>query len=164
MNTFLLYIFGGFIHCLPPTRFFSLKRLLYKFAGVKIGKNVRIASSAKILGSGDLTIGDNTWIGHEVIIFCSDKIFIGKDCDIAPRVYMGNGTHSVESQGTKAAGKGISLPITIGDGCWICANCTILPLTKIGECSIVAAGSVVKGKIPSRELWGGIIAKKIRKL
>lgn len=164
MNTFLLYIFGGFIHCLPPTRFFSLKRLLYKFAGVKIGKNVRIASSAKILGSGDLTIGDNTWIGHEVMIVCSDNIVIGKDCDIAPRVYIGNGTHIIESQSYKAAGKGMSLPISIGDGCWLCVNSTVLPNTNIGNCSIVAAGSVVKGDIPSRQLWGGVIARKIRDL
>ena len=98
MNTLLLYIVGGLIHSLPSTKCFSLKCQLYRLTGAKIGKNVRIASSAKIIGNGDLTIGDNTWIGHEVMIACSNKIVIGKDCDIAPRVYIGNGTHIIESQ------------------------------------------------------------------
>lgn len=164
MNTFLLYLVGGFVHCLPSTRCFYLKRQLYKLAGVKIGKNVRIASSVTIIGNGHLTIGDNTWIGHQVLICCSDKISIGKDCDIAPRVYIGNGTHEIETQGIKAAGKGCSLPITIGDGCWICANCAILPSTVIGSCSIIAAGAVVKGEIPARQLWGGAPARIIRNL
>lgn len=164
MNTFLLYFVGGLIHCLPSTKFFRLKRQLYRLAGAKIGDNVRIASSVKIMGNGDLTIGDNTWLGHEVIICCTNKISIGKDCDIAPKVYIGNGTHDIASDGKKAAGVGKSLPISIGDGCWVCVNSTILPMTQIGDCCIIAAGSVVKGDIPSRQLWGGILAGKIRDL
>ena len=164
MNSTKLYIAGGIAHLLPPTRCFGLKRNLYRWAGANIGKNVRIVSSAKIVGSGHLTIGENTWIGHDTMILCSDHTTIGCNCDIAPRVYIGNGTHVIDTNSPNVAGSGKSLPIEIGDGCWICANTTILPGTTIGCKSIIAASSVTKGKIPALQLWGGVIAHKIRDL
>lgn len=164
MNNLLLYVFGGIAHRLPQTRAFALKRLLYRLAGVNVGQNVKIVSSVKIYGNGNLTIGDNTWIGHETMIIVSKSVCIGSDCDIAPRVYIGDGTHVVDVNAKNVAGDGRRLPVHIGDGCWLCANTTILPGTIIGDKTIIAAGSVVKGEIPSFELWGGCIAKKIKSL
>lgn len=47
--------------------------------------------------------------------------------------------------------------LEIGDKCWIGANCTITAGTEIGDGAAIAAGAVVKGRIPSHELcvWGG---------
>lgn len=164
MNSLILQIVGFVAHKLPLTRCFGLKRALYRMGGANIGKNVRIVSSAKIVGSGSLSIGDNTWVGHEALIVCSAKTIIGANCDIAPRVFIGNGTHIIDPSSSHVAGAGKSLPVEIGDGCWLCVNSTILPDTKIGNKSIIAAGAIVKGEIPSLELWGGVPAKKIRSL
>lgn len=73
---------------LPETRCFGFKRWMLRLCGAKIGKNVRICSSAKFLGAGDLEIGDNTWIGHQCLISSSSRIIIGANCDFAPRVYI----------------------------------------------------------------------------
>lgn len=164
MNSTILYLISIFIHLLPETKCFGLKRVLYRLAGADIGKGTRIVSSAKIMGSGKLIIGSNTWIGHDALIICSSNIFIGSHCDIAPRVYIGTGTHIIDVNCEHVSGRGISLPISIGNGCWLCANSMILPGTTIGNKSILAAGAVAKGNIPSRELWGGCIAKKIKDL
>lgn len=164
MNNLFLYIIGGIVHRLPQTRAFALKRFLYRLAGVEVGKDVKIVSSVKIYGNGKLSIGDNTWVGHETMIIVSKEVQIGSDCDIAPRVYIGDGTHVVDVNAKNIAGDGRRLPVHIGDGCWLCTYSTILPGTIIGNKSIIAAGSVVKGYIPSLELWGGCIAKKIKAL
>lgn len=164
MNSLKLQLAGFLVHNLPLTRCFALKRSLYRWAGVTVGANVRIVSSAKIVGNGSLTIGNNTWIGHDVLIVCSDTVTIGANCDIAPRVYIGNGTHVIDPSSSHVAGSGRSLPVEIGDGCWLCVNSTILPGAKIDNKSIIAAGAIVKGEVPSLELWGGVPAKKIRSL
>lgn len=46
-------------------------------------------------------------------------------------------------------------PVSIGENVFIGARTTILPGTNIGDNVIIAAGSVVKGAIPSDEIWGG---------
>jgi acetyltransferase-like isoleucine patch superfamily enzyme len=52
--------------------------------------------------------------------------------------------------------------IEIGNNVWIGAGCVILPGTVIGDDAVIAAGSVVRGNVPSGELWGGVPARKIK--
>lgn len=164
MNSFGLYLVGHIIRLLPDTRCFGIKRMLYHMCGVKIGTNVRICSSVKVIGNASLIIGDNVWIGHDSMIVASAKVIIGAHVNIAPRVYIGTGTHVIDTTGISIAGEGKSLPIIIGDGAWICANSSIIAGVKIGKRSIVAAGAVVLHDVPDGELWGGIPAKKIKTL
>lgn len=163
MKTHRLYIISGLIRLLPSTKFFALKRTLYRFAGMNIGKNVRIASSAKFVGTGNIFVGDNTWIGEDVIIVCTSEVRIGRNCDIAPRVYIGTGTHIIDPHGEHIAGSGISRPVNINDGCWLCVNSTILPGVSVGKKTIVAAGAVVTKDTNDFCIVGGIPASIIRK-
>ncbi len=162
MNSAFLGIINRFVHFLPSTRCFAFKRYLYRLCGVKVGKNVRICSSVVICGDGELSIGDNTWIGHQCLIVCTNHIEIGCDCDIAPKVYIGDGTHVIDTDSPNIAGRGTTSPIIIGNGCWVCANSSILPGSVLAEKCIVAAGSVFKGISSPYEMWGGVLAKKIK--
>ena len=54
--------------------------------------------------------------------------------------------------------------VDIGENVWTGAGCIILPGTVIGDNSVIAAGSVVRGTIPPGELWGGVPAKRIKSL
>ena len=161
MNSFLLYISQKIIHILPDARLFGLKRSLLRLAGAKIGKNVRICSSVRIIGNSFLEIGDNTWIGHGTWIFCSAPIRIGQNVNVAPLCYLGTGTHEVDRCGESIAGTGRSMPIEIGDGSWLCARATVIAGVSIGEKSIVAAGAVVLKSIPNNSFVGGVPAKEI---
>ena len=150
-----LYLYSLFVRLLPETSCFALKRQILRWCGAIIGKNVRICSSALILGAGELTIGGNTWIGQRVTILATGKLTIGKNVDVGPCVYIGNGTHQLVFDGERCAGAGQSLPITIGDGCWLGANATVLPGVMIGDMTMVAAGGVVTKSLPSRCLAAG---------
>lgn len=55
-------------------------------------------------------------------------------------------------------------PIAIGDNCFIGARTVLLPGTEIGDDVIIGAGSVVKGKIPQRTVWGGAPACQLSTL
>ena len=164
MNSIRLFVVSKILNLFPETRAFGLKRVLYRWAGVKLGKGVRICSSVKILGVGNLVIGDNTWIGPGTTIFCSSNIDIGANCDIAPCVYIGDGSHRITPDKERVAGIVTTERIAIGDGCWLCVNATILPGVTIGKKCVVAAGSVVIHSSDEMELLAGVPAKTINKL
>lgn len=149
---------------LPETRCFGFKRWLWRRAGVKVGKNVRICSSSAIYGGGYLSIGDNTWIGNQALIVSSSAIKIGANIDIAPRVFIGTGTHTIDVNSDHVAATDISKDIVIGDGCWLCANVVILPGVTLGNKCVVAAGAVVTRSFNDKKLIGGIPATVIKEL
>lgn len=157
MNTAILNLYQWMTVFLPETRFFSLKCWLLKRAGAKIGKNVRICSSVRIIGNGKLSIGDNCWIGPQTLISSSfpAEVKLGNNIDIAPRVFIGTGSHEIDMINLNSAGKGISLNIVIEDGVWICVGSFLLPGVQIGKKAIIAAGSVVTVDIPKYTLGAG---------
>lgn len=165
MRTIVQYLNKLIFPLLPETKCFGLKRGLLRLSGAKIGNNVRICSSAMIVGAGELTIGDNTWVGLRCLICASSSIHIGKNVDIAPDVYIGDGTHEITPEMDRIAGFDTAKPIKIGDGCWICANSTILPGVTIGEKCVVASGAVVTCNFQNQLLLAGIPAtiKKVLK-
>lgn len=165
MKSPVLFVYSLISRILPPTHFFGFKRLMLRLAGAKVGCGVKCVSSASFFLGGSLSVGDETWIGHEVLIVGGDaEVSIGKYCDLAPRVTLATGTHEILYGGDRVAGPGYSLPITIEDGCWIGAGATILGGTTIGARSIVAAGAVVKGDFLPGSLIGGVPARVLREL
>lgn len=160
MKAIFRYIMVLIMPLLPETRCFGFKCWLLKRTGAKVGKNVRICSSALFVGTGHLEIGNNTWIGHRCIISTSSSIKIGSDCDIAPNVYIGNGTHQITPDRKRIADIEISEDIIIGNGCWLCAGSMVLPGVTIQEKSVVAAGAVVtKSQSENMILLAGIPAR-----
>lgn len=164
MQSIINYINSLIFTFLPETRFFKFKNFLYKIAGVKLDNNIRICSSVRILGGGKLFIGENTWIGPETLIISTSGIWIGKNVDIGPRVYIGTGTHEIGKDNIRMAGKGLKQDVKIGNGTWIGTGAIILPGVTIGDMCIVAAGSVVNKDIGENTLVGGVPAKTIKNL
>lgn len=165
VNTIYLNLIYPVFSVLPATRFFALKRLLLRMAGAKVGNHVKCVSSARFWLAGRLNIGENVWIGHEVLVVGGDaSVEIGARCDIAPRVTIATGSHRIDADGPRIAGEGYSLPVKIADGCWIGTGATVLGGTVIGTHSIVAAGAVVRGQFPARSLIGGVPARVIRSI
>ena len=152
-------IFFAHLLCgtIPPTRCYAFKRLIFRWAGLRIGINVRIVSSVRILATGLVSLGKDTFVGHECLIVGGEaSVDIGDNVDIGPRVTLVTGTHIIQPKGPNVAGKGLSLPIVIEDGCWICTGATILGGSRIGARSLVMAGAVVKGTFPPESVVGGI--------
>lgn len=151
------YLANWLFFFLPGSRFFLFKKLLLKWIGAKVGKNVRIMRIR--VETVTLLIGDNTFIGDETLITGGiSKVTIGACCDISSRVSIVTGTHKLGNI-EQAAGEGYAEDITIEDGVWIGFGATILHGVTIGKGSIIAAGSVVNSNIPSGVLAAGVPAK-----
>lgn len=150
---------------LPVSRLYSLKRRLLNLAGVQVADGGLVNGGTQFLGRGNVAIGAQTWIGPNCRFYThSDaSISVGDRCDIAPEVSFVTGSHAFGSS-ERRAGVGYATPIHIGKGCWIGTRATILGGVRIGEGSIVAAGSVVTRDVPENSLVGGVPARLIRHL
>ncbi len=165
MNSFRLYLYSQIVRWLPETRFFGLKVKLLRWCGATIGENVRICSSATFIGVGQLTIGDDVWIGPGAFMSPNKDatIKIGSCIDIAPQVMILTGTHKIEPLGAHIGGEDYSASVTVGDGCWLGARSVLLPGVTLPKKTIVAAGAVVTKSIEDEiSLLAGVPAKVVK--
>lgn len=152
------------ISILPMTRCHRLKSNILRAAGIKVGYNTKIWSSARFYGS-NITIGNDCFIGFGVQLFPTEtaSINIGSGCDIGADVLIHTGGHNWGPP-RKRAGTGYSKSISVGNGAWISTRAVILEGSQIGAGSHVAAGAVVVKDVPENALVGGIPAKLIKTL
>lgn len=166
MKSWKLFLYRLISCLLPETRCFPFKACLLRWCGAKIGRNVRINSSAHILGVGSLEIGDDVWIGNDVILMPMSpaRISIGSCVDIAPGVYLSTGSHLIDAEGSHSAGSGFNLDIVVGRGVWLGARSVVLPGVTIGEKSIIGAAALVTRDVPSRVIAYGVPSRIARSI
>lgn len=152
------FILANFILAItPPTRWFSLKRFLLRLLGIEIGSGSNICGDVRFYGGGKISIGSDCWIGIGSRFYTSidADVAIGDNCDIAPLVVFMCGTHEIGGA-ERRAGPGFAKPIDVKSGCWIGIGSTLLGGCSIGGGSIVAARSLMLGKVyPANSLFAG---------
>ncbi len=141
---------------------------------ILIGRNVRIKNGARIecykSFAGEnlcpkLIIEDGVNIGPYFTGFIADFVIIKKNTILAGNVSIISENHGVnpELDTPYHAQKIETAPITIGEGCWIGQNVSILPGVEIGDGCVVGANSVVTRSVPSYTISVGSPARVIKK-
>ena len=117
---------------------------------LEIGKGFKMRDCAKlrVRKNARLIIGSNVSINSNNIIACRDTIVIGDNVELSPNVQIYDHDHDFRVEGGLKSKKYKTGPIVIGNNVWIGANTVILRGVSIGDCSVVAAGSVVTKNIP----------------
>ena len=133
---------------------------------ITLGKAVRINSYCVLKPhSGSISIGKETIIGENSVLYGHGGISIGSNCLIAPNVSIMAIEHEYGEKGKLYFSQPMKCRgIKIGNNVWIGANATVLDGSSIGDNAIVAAGAVVKGTVPANTLVAGVPAKEIKKL
>ena len=133
---------------------------------IKIGVNTYLRSTCR--GSSDifidrnaeLIIGNNTFINSGVRISCSKSISVGDHCLIGDEcLLIDNNYHSVVP-----GGKVKKEPIVLGDNVWISSRVIVLPGVKIGNGTVVGAGSVVHVDLEPHCFYAGNPIRLVKRL
>ncbi len=148
-------------HIFAGTRCFEIKRSLLNFAGFRIGGQTKVVGPVFI--TGNLTVGENCWIGCNLKVHGNGNVVIGNNCDLAPDVTFVTGSHEIGSR-IRRAGEGFNSDIMVGNGCWIGEGAGIMPGVQIGDGCVVAARACVTENVPEDCLTGGVPSKVIKKL
>lgn len=117
-------------------------------------------------------IGKNTFINFNFTCQDDTYVTIGENCDFGPNVTIVTPLHPMISAERKELlcpdGEKRRLcyakPVVIGNGCWLCANVTVLPGVTIGDNCVIGAGSVVTRSIPANSFAAGNPCRVIRTL
>ncbi|MGZ3790409.1 MAG: acyltransferase [Bacteriovorax sp.] len=111
--------------------------------GIEIHHAARINAHTHLLSFSKITI-------HE-------KVLIAPFCLISSGNHVYQDNAPIMEQPMSATG-----PVVIRSGVWLGQNAKILGRCYIGENSVVAAGSVVKGQFEPRSLLAGVPAKTMK--
>lgn len=141
-------------------RFFKARWYRFKY-GLK-NVHPTFYMGGKSIVHSDLEAEEFVYIGKGCTI--APKVKIGKYTMLAPNVKILGGDHVYNN--TKApiifSGRPKTLPTIIGKDVWIGANAIIMSGIKIGNGSVIAAGSIVTKDIPEYSIYGGNPAKFIK--
>jgi|ERR1035438_7587074 acetyltransferase-like isoleucine patch superfamily enzyme len=127
-----------------------------------------IAFAARFSDHPTLEIGDNTGIGHGCVFTIGKRISIGRNCTLSGDTIVmdsnGHDTGLTPQRAMMPPHPEDIRPVIIRDGVWIGRRCIIFPGVKIGEGSVISAGSVVRTHVPPCSVVAGNPAKVMFRL
>jgi maltose O-acetyltransferase len=111
----------------------------------------------------NIIVGERVFFNFNCIVLDVTYVKIGSRTLFAPNVQIYTATHPINHI-ERSSGVEFAKPITIGEDCWIGGSVVICPGVKIGDRTIIGAGSVVTKDIPSDVIAAGNPCRVIRNL
>lgn len=126
---------------------------------------------AYAVGCSKISIGKRCVIRPGTMLFAESSredagIVIEDDVLIGSGVHIYISNHRFDNPGIPVINQGHDNPegVLLKTGCWVGANCIILPGVTIGANAVVGAGSVVTKSVPDRVVAAGNPAKVLREI
>lgn len=138
------------------------RKELLKNMFAEIGENCYIEPPLHAnWGGKNVHFGNGVYANFNLTLVDDCDIFVGDNVMFAPNVTITTGTHPIHPilRSKKAQ---YNLPVHIGNNVWIGAGVTILPGVKIGDNTVIGAGSVVTKDIPANVVAIGSPCKVFR--
>lgn len=141
----------------PGTRIWAWVHVL---PGARLGANCNVCDHVYI--EGGAVVGDNVTLKNNVCVWdgvtINDDVFVGPNVTFTNDLYPRSPRMSVVRERYAQRGKWLR-PTSVGRGCSIGANATILPGVRLGEYCVVAAGAVVTRDVAPFSLVAGSPAR-----
>ncbi|MCF4967939.1 WcaF family extracellular polysaccharide biosynthesis acetyltransferase [Nostoc sp. CMAA1605] len=153
------YFFGSPLvesHLLPIS---SIKVLVLRWFGARIGQGVRIKPGVRVKFPWRLTVGDYVWIGEDAWIDNLAHVTIESHVCISQGVYLCTGNHDWSRPDFQL----MIAPILIQESSWIAAKSVIGPGVTVGRGAILALGSVTGRSLEPMTIYAGNPAQSIKK-
>ncbi|KKQ25801.1 MAG: Bacterial transferase hexapeptide repeat protein [Candidatus Woesebacteria bacterium GW2011_GWA1_37_8] len=140
-----------------------LRSVFWRLFLKKMGRNVDIMKSVKIMSPQKVEIGHYVLLNDGVIIGGQKGVSIGNYVMLSYNVNLVSENHAYQNPLLPIKKQGyFGGPIVIDDDVWIGANAVILPNVTIGKGAIVGANAVVTNNVAPYSIVGGIPAKHIK--
>lgn len=110
-----------------------------------------------------IRIGARTFVNFNLVALDVASISIGDDVQIGPNVQLLTPTHPLEAEPRRAKLEA-ARPIAIDDNVWLGGGVIVRPGVRIGQNTVVGAGSVVTRDLPPNVVAVGNPARVIRTL
>jgi acetyltransferase-like isoleucine patch superfamily enzyme len=114
-------------------------------------------------GKGGISIGRNSYVGPNSVLFGAGGITIADAVLISPGVVITSQQHSFEVRAIDIRDQPLRFAeIAIERNVWIGSNATVLPGVRIGHGSVIGAGAVVARDVAPMSVAVGVPAQVVR--
>lgn len=142
---------------LSPKPCWGWRRFLLRMFGARVGREVRIDPSARIVVPWHLEIGDWSAVGFDTLLYNLGPLKIGQRVTISQRAHLCGGSHDFR----RASMPLLKLPVTVDDDAWIGADAFVGPDVRVGRRAVVGARAVAVKNVRARTIVGGNPARPI---
>ena len=132
---------------------------MLRLFGASIGSGVRIYPTVMITLPWNLEVGSEASVGDRAILYNLGSITIGKAATVSQGAHLCAGSHDHRRADLPL----LKLPITIGEGAWICADGFVGPGVKVGDYAIVGARAVAMRDVEGWSIVAGNPARSVGK-
>jgi len=148
----------GSLFAWSPQFMYGWRRFLLRLFGAKIGNKVLVRQSARITYPWKLEIGDNSWIGDNVVLYTWGDISIGSNTVISQSSYLCAAGHDFTTPSFDTFQKSIH----VGNQVWIATDVFVAPGITIGDAAVVGTRSTVLSDLPEAMICYGNPAKPMK--
>ncbi len=146
-----------------PTESEKRQRML-KEMFAEIGENCYIEPPFHSnFGGKHCHFGNGVYANFNLTMVDDTHIYVGDNTMFGPNVVLATAGHPILPQ-LRELGYQYNAPIYIGKNCWLGAGVIVLPGVKIGENTVIGAGSVVTKDMPSNVVAVGNPCKVLREI
>ncbi|NCF64286.1 MAG: colanic acid biosynthesis acetyltransferase WcaF [Gammaproteobacteria bacterium] len=126
--------------------------------GARIGTGVVVKPYVKVKFPWRLKIGDHSWIGERVWIDNLAEVEIGSHCCLSQGAFLCTGNHRWDKDSFDLA----TLPIVLGDHCWIGAMARVAPGVTCGAGSVLSMDSFATADLEDWHIHAGNPARAVK--
>ncbi len=135
-----------------------IKKILFS-----TGKNFHIEQTFFCDYGYNISIGENFYSNHNLVILDCAKVEFGNNVFIGPNCGFYTAEHPLDVE-RRIKGLEYAKPIKVGNNVWLGGNVVVLSGVTIGDNSVIGAGSVVTKDIPKNTVAVGNPCRVIKKL
>lgn len=155
----LWFVCGPIFIYNPLNPFSSLKAIVLRLFGAKIGRSVVIKPRVTIKYPWKLEVGDHVWIGENVWIDNLAEVEIGPHSCLSQGSMLLCGNHNYKKPGFDL----IIGDIKLEEGVWIGAHAVVAPGVECKSHSVLSVNSVATTDLKEYTVYQGNPAIEIRK-
>lgn len=137
----------------------ELREIMSRLIGKEVDESFRVFPPFYTDFGKNITLGKNVFINSGTHFQVQGGIIIGDDAFIGHNVVLATINHGLYPKNNR---KNHYAPIALKNNVWIGSNATITSGVTIGEWSVVAAGAVVTTDVPPYSVVGGVPARVIK--
>jgi len=139
---------------------------------VYIGEGSFLDTNVTIIAGGKLRVGRKVHIASNVLLNSKPYMIIGNlSCIGTGSCVYGSTNYYLNHEGKRTSFSScadedqqeiVQYGFEMGKSSFVGANSVCLPKARMGDYSVLGAGSLLNEEIPDYEIWAGSIAKKIK--
>lgn len=127
------------------------------------GDNIHIESSFYCDYGYNISVGENFYANHNLVILDPTKVEFGDNVFVGPNCGFYTAEHPLNPD-VRNLGFEFAKPIKVGNNVWFGGNVTVIGGVRIGDNVVIGAGSTVTKDIPDNVVVVGNPARIIKEI